>query len=160
MARFVFHLEGVLRQRKQVERDRQRVLAERLAIVARLSAELREMDAQVQRAVEDIRQNRLTGPIDLSFLAAHRRYTQSMQRRAVEQARRIVSAQQSADAARAELAEAARQRKVIEKLKERRFSLWKAEQDRKEMAELDEIGMRLAYDSAVADPSLGPREID
>lgn len=148
MAKFKFNLEGVLRQRTQVERDRQRILAEKQAILTQLTEELRQLDALVQTSVADVRQNRLTGPLDLGFLAAHRRYTLAMHRRAIEQARRIVTAQQSVEQARLELAEAAKQKKVIEKLKEKRFSQWRLEQTQKEMAELDEIGMQIAYDNA------------
>ena len=144
MARFVFNLDGVFRLRKQAERERQRVLAEKLSMVKRLTDELRAMDAEVQRAVADVRDNRLTGPLDLGFLASHRRFSLAMQRRAVDQARRIVAAQQLVDVARSELAEAAKQRKVIEKLREKRYELWKAEQNRKEMIELDEVGMQMA----------------
>lgn len=145
MPRFTFQLHGVLRQRRQAERDLQRVLAEKLAILQQLTDELRRMDAEVQRATEDLRQNRLTGPIDLSFIAAHRRYNLAMQRRAVDQARRIVAAQQAVEAARVELAEAAKRRKAIEKLRERRFEAWKADLLRRETQQLDEVAMQLAY---------------
>ncbi len=147
MARFKFNLEGVLRLRTQVERDRQRVLAEKHAMLTQLTDELRRLDAQVQLSVADVRQNRLTGPLDLGYLAAHRRYTLAMHRRAIEQARRIVTAQQSVEQTRAELAEAAKQKKVIEKLKEKRLTQWRLEQAQKEMAQLDEIGMQIAYDN-------------
>lgn len=143
MAKFIFNLDGVLRQRKQVERDRQRALAEKMAEVHRLSEELRQMDQSMQSAVADVRENRLRGPIDLAFIAAHRRYTMAMQRKATDQARRIVAAQQIADAARVELAEAAKQRKIIEKLREKRYQLWKMELERKAAMEMDEVGMQM-----------------
>lgn len=143
MAKFIFNLDGVLRQRKQVERDRQRALAEKMAEVHRLSEELRQMDQSMQSAVADVRENRLRGPIDLAFIAAHRRYTMAMQRKATDQARRIVAAQQIADAARLELAEAAKQRKIIEKLREKRYQQWKMELERKAAMEMDEVGMQM-----------------
>jgi flagellar protein FliJ len=143
MAKFLFQLEGVLRHRQHVEREKQRAFAQRSAVVAALTKELREMDRQLQTATSDLRQNRLTGAIDLSFLAAHRRYALSMQRRAIEQARKIAQAQQLAEAAQAELVAAARDRKIIEKLRERRYSQWQAEQARKEAVQLDEIGIQM-----------------
>jgi flagellar FliJ protein len=141
MPRFRFNLEGVLRQRLAVEREKQRILGDRMAIVTKLSRELRDMDEHLRAATSDLRQNHLVGRINLSFLAAHRRYAIAMQRKALDQARRIAAAQLSADEARADLVEAARQRKVIEKLRERRYEQWKAEQSAKESAVLDEIGM-------------------
>jgi flagellar export protein FliJ len=47
-------------------------------------------------------------------------------------------------AARLQLLTAARERKVIEKLRDRQFARWRAEQDRKEAAVMDEIGTQLA----------------
>jgi flagellar FliJ protein len=144
MARFTFNLEGVLRHRKLHERQKQRVLAERQAMVAQLTRELREMDQQVQAATAQLRESKLLGRLDLAFITAHRRYTLAMQRRAIDQARRIALAQQAVEQARAELVAAARERKVIEKLRERRYQQWQEEQQRKEAAQLDEIGMQLA----------------
>ncbi len=123
-----------------------RNLAEKQAAVAKLTDELKRLDADMQSSVADLRTNRLTGTLDLGFLAAHRRFSLAMQRRAVEHARRIVVAQQAVEKARAELAEAAKQKKVIEKLKEKRRVLWRHEQDQKEMAQLDEIGMQIAFE--------------
>lgn len=147
MAKFRFNLEGVLRHRMQVERDRMRRLAEKQAVVTRLTDELRRMDSDVQSSVADVRDNRLTGRLDLAFIAAHRRFTLAMQRRAVELAKRIVTAQLAVEEAQRGLAEAAKQRKVIEKLREKRFASWCEEQSRKEMAQLDEIGMQIAFDN-------------
>lgn len=144
MARFVFNLDGVLRHRALVEREKQRVLADRQALVAKLTRELREMDQQVQAATAQLRDSKLVGRLDLSFIAAHRRYTLAMQRRAIEQARRIATAQHAAEQARAELVEAARERKVIEKLRERRYQQWKADVDRREAAQLDEVGTQMS----------------
>jgi flagellar FliJ protein len=144
MARFIFQLAGVLRHRKHLEREKQRVVAERQAVVTQLTRELREMDQQLQGATNDLKQNRLTGQLDLSFIAAHRRYAISMQRRAIDQARRIAAAQQLVEQARAELVAAARDRKVIEKLRERRHEQWRAEQQRKEEMLMDEVGMQMA----------------
>lgn len=147
MARFRFSLEGVLRQRALVEREKQRVVADRQTIVAKLTTELRALDQQMQSATAEVRDHRLVGRLDLSYLAAHRRYALAMQRRAVELARRIASAQVAVEQAQAELVEAARRRKAIEKLREKRLAQWQAEHQRKESSELDEIGMRIAYEA-------------
>ena len=147
MARFRFSLEGVLRQRALVEREKQRVVADRQAIVAKLTTELRALDRQMQSATAEVRDHRLVGRLDLSYLAAHRRYALAMQRRAVELARRIASAQVAVEQAQGELVEAARRRKAIEKLREKRLAQWQAEHQRKESSELDEIGMRIAYEA-------------
>ena len=145
MAKFVFKLEGVLRQRKHVEQQRQRELAIKQQALVQLQGELQQLQDKVQSANTDVRQNRLVGPLDMQFLAAHRRFLAGMQRQAVGVVQRIALARRGVDDARAVLAEAARQRKVIEKLREKQFERWRAEQNQRELAQLDEIGMQLAY---------------
>jgi flagellar FliJ protein len=52
---------------------------------------------------------------------------------------------QKVEEARIELAEAAKQRKVIEKLREKHFERWRAALKHRELTEQDEIGMQLSY---------------
>src|SRR5204863_5194564 len=81
---------------------------------------------------------------DMAFLGAHRRYILAMQRKAMELAQRMAAQQQIVDAARRALAEAAKQRKIMDKLRERQHERWKGEQSRKESEELAEVNMQLA----------------
>jgi flagellar FliJ protein len=145
MASFTFQLDPVLQQRKLVEEQRQRELAAVQAEYAELEARLRALDQEVRTSEADLRSNRLTGRLDLSFLAAHRRFTIAMQRRAVALAQQMAAVRKRVDDARAALAEAAKQRKILEKLRERRKAQWSEEADRKELAALDEISARIGY---------------
>src|SRR5947209_281462 len=132
MPLFVFQLEGLLRQRKTAEQQRQRELAEIQSTYVAAEAELRALDASVQATNEDVKKNHLTGQLDLSFISAHRRYMSAMQRKAVAIAQRMAGIQRLVDAARNALADAARQRKVIEKLREKQFTAWREDQARRE----------------------------
>jgi flagellar protein FliJ len=143
VAQFHFKLDPVLRQRKHVEELRQRDFAAAQAEVTRLQALLKDLDATVRTATNDMRDNRLVGRLDLSFIAAHRRFTFAMGRKALELAQQIAAAQQIADKARAALVEATKQRKIIEKLREKQFERWRADLATKETAALDEVGMQL-----------------
>jgi len=145
MPRFKFQLEGVLEHRKNIEEEKQRALAMVFAEMQRLKIELSDLDQVARGAVADLRQNRLTGPLDMSFLAAHRRFTGSVQRKALAIAQKMALVQRQIDEARAALAEAAKQRKIIEKLRERQLERWQSQQHRQEMDELDDIGMQLAF---------------
>ena len=149
MARFVFQLDGVLRQRKLAEEQEQRELAVVEAEMTALEAQLRALDQSVQSTTADIRTNHLTGRLDLNFLAAHRRYIAATQRKALDLAERMAAVKVRLDASRKALAEAAKERKIIEKLREKREAEWKAAQARKEMAALDEIGTRIGYESGL-----------
>lgn len=145
MANFVFHLDPVLRHRRNVERQRQVALAEAQAQMAPLQATLDALDQAVRQSVEDLRKNRLTGTLDMTFLAAHRRFLNSSHKNAIEIAQQMAQVKLRVDAARRELADAARQRKIVEKLREKQYQRWMDERSRSELAMLDEVGMQIAY---------------
>ena len=151
MAQFRFNLEGLLRQRAVVEQQRQRELAEVQVIYTQAEAELRALDAEVNETSEDVKRNRLMGRLDLMFLAGHRRYMAAMQRKAIEIATRMAEIKLKVDAAQFALSLAARERKVLEKLRDKQFEAWRDEQSRKEAADLDEARMQLSYDNLLAD---------
>lgn len=144
MPRFDFPLQGVLRHRYHVEEQRQRELARLRQEMNAAEETLRTMDQTVQANVADVRQNRLTGKLDLSFLAAHRRYMAAAQRQAVQVAQRMALIQRQIDEAQHALAEAAKQRKIIEKLREKQHARWAGEVARKEAADLDEVNTGLS----------------
>ena len=145
MAKFVFKLEGVLRQREQVEQEKQRILAARQSQLVELQNMLLQIQREVSASNDDIRQNHLVGRLNMEFLAAHRRFLTGMQRQAMGAIQKMQLAQRAVDEARAALAEAAKERKAIEKLREKQLERWQSEQNRRELAEMDEIGMQLAY---------------
>jgi len=145
MSKFIFQLDGVLRQRKHVEEQRQLELAAAQAELTALEGELRAMDRSVQDSTADLRNNRLVGQLDMAFLAAHRRYTLAIQRKAMVLAQKMVAVKTRADAARKALLEAAKQRKIIEKLRENRKARWDDDLARRETAALDEIGTQIGY---------------
>jgi flagellar FliJ protein len=142
---FEFKLEGVLEHRRNIEHETQRALAEVLGEMQRLKNELTELDRLARGATADLRENRLVGRLDMAFLAAHRRFTGSVQRRAIALAQKMALVQRQIDEARSVLAEAAKQRKIIEKLRERQLERWKMQRNRQENEELDDIGMQLAF---------------
>ena len=160
MPKFVFQLDAVLRHRKMIEEQRQRELGAVQTVMAAMEAELRSIDEAARGVSDDVRTNRLTGKLDMTFLAAHRRYVLAMQRKAVALAQRMAAQQQLVDAARKQLAEAAKQRKIIEKLKERQHERWKVEQSRKELDHLSEVNMQLALEPYFAADAAGNRAED
>ena len=155
MAKFTFKLESLLRQRKRDEQEAQRLLAVHAAVVNQLQESLRLLNADMQSNTDAVRSH-LTGKLDMHFLAAHRRYTGSMQRKGMDLLQQIANAQKKVDEARVALTEAARNRKAMEKLREKQFDRWKADQARRETAAADEIGSQLGYENAVAEEEFNP----
>jgi len=155
MAKFVFQLDGVLRHRTNIEHRRKRELAVIQAQMTVLEAELRALDASVQNSIADLRDNRLVGRIDLAFLSAHRRYAFAMQRKAMGIVERMAGIKIQVDLAKRNLAEASKQRKILEKLRERLYARWREGIERRDVAEMDEIAMQLGHDQpAQADMGL------
>lgn len=145
MSKFVFSLEAVLRQRSHVEKEKQRELALIQRQMTQLQTELRGLNETVQTASTDIRDNRLIGKLDMAFLAAHRRFMAATQRKGNELVQRMALVQKQVDEAQQALAEAAKHRKAMEKLKEKQHDRWKADLAHKEFLAADEMNTQMSY---------------
>lgn len=151
MAKFRFRLQAVLRHRLQIEEERQRALATVQQQLTTLTNELKAMDEQVEQANQDLRTNHLVGPVNVGYLTAHRRFIVGVRRQAMLLVQRMALVQKQVDDARLALAEAAKQRKIIEKLREKQLERWRQEAARKEGDALDEIGMQISAASILSE---------
>jgi flagellar FliJ protein len=148
MPQFKFKLKSVLRHREIIEQSKQRDYAIALAKVKELEDQLAALNSSMQTTNDDIRENHLVGRLDVSFITAHRRFLMGMQRKAIEVVAAIAAAQKQADVARVALAEAAKQRKILEKLRDTQRDRWREELSRKEMIAADESAMQLFNDKS------------
>lgn len=144
MAQFRFNLETVLTQRTNTENIAQRNLAMARQALVPLQDALNHLDRQRKEADLELLK-RMIGPIDVSYIAGHRRFIQSLERQALDLARKIAEAQVLVDQAQQALILASREKKAIETLKEKQRERWAEEQAKKETADLDEAGMQIAY---------------
>jgi flagellar FliJ protein len=144
MPRFTFKLQGVLDYRQELESRRQKELAQAQAQMQAMQSELRQLNQEMQAQTGDLRQNHMVGPLSMDFLMSHRRFMLGMQQRAMVLVQRMALVQREIDQRRAALAQAAKERKIIEKLRDRHRERWLADQNTRERNELDEIGTRLA----------------
>ena len=149
MPQFVFQLEGVLRQRRNLEQQRLRELAAIQDRYRQLEADLRAMDQEMREATAFLRQHHLNGKLDMAYLTGHRRYTLAMQRKAMAQVQRMAIVQRQAEEAHAALTLAAQRRKAVEKLRDHQYLRWRQAIERRDMAQMDEIGVQLAYQNLV-----------
>lgn len=145
MARFKFNLEAVLKHRTFQEQEKQRAMGVLQGQVAVLTSELQALNDTMQSSTDDLRDNHLLGRIDMRYIAAHRRFVNGIGARAAELMQKIARLQEQVQVARSELAEAAKQRKIIEKLREKQHDRWQRETDARELAAQDEIGMQLSH---------------
>ena len=139
MRRFVFKLEGVLEQRRQAERQRQRELAQTQRRIMMLQHDLEDVAAQ-----EKLGSTPLRGRVDPRTLAMQVRFWQVMHQKLDGLREQLDAARSELASAQAALVESSKQRKVIEKLQEKQQARWLAEQQKRETAANDEVAQRVS----------------
>jgi flagellar protein FliJ len=136
MKPFRFRLERVLELRVRAEEQATEELAAQMAERERWAAKLRE----ATRRLEDARTSQPSGGDATAFMA-HQSYVERAERE--QEAAELDLSRQDAevDARRVALQHAARERQVLEKLKEKQEAAYRLEADRREGAELDELAL-------------------
>ena len=146
--KFTFKLEGVLEQRKHVERQRQRDVAAAQQRALQLQAELDALAAVKRASAKDLRSG---APLSAAALAAHQRFATATRLKGATLRHSIAEARHELEAAQHALLEAAKQRKVMEKLREREYARWAEQMRLRDLAEADEIAAaRRAHAAAAA----------
>lgn len=142
MAKFRFELEAVIKQRAAAERAKQLGLAQAELERASIEDEIRAC----QRGIDDekgaVRDALLPGRavcvrVARMQVSASLRFMVRAQRAAI----RLAGAMKRVDRARAELLAATTAKKAVEKLRERRYEAWLAEQNARENAAIDELSV-------------------
>jgi flagellar FliJ protein len=142
MAKFRFSLRAVLEHREMIEEQKQRAVAALEAERVRLENAIRECQRGIALERDDMRRALTAGDVRAARAqsAASVRLAAVAQRAVVE----LAGLHRRLEAARAELLEATKRKKAVELLKGRRYEEWKREQDRREMAALDELAVMAA----------------
>ncbi len=136
-----FKLQSVLNYRQSLEGQAQQVLAASLQEQGELEAKLQQQQVHLQQHDDELKKRQKEGlavaEIDLYESQIHhcRRLIEDLQIRLQRLERHIVSE-------REELLHAARERQVMEKLKEKQEAEYQQELSRKEREMLDEVSLR------------------
>ena len=144
MAGFEFKLEALRAHREQVEKEKQRQFAAVQQKIQALVRKIQEMQARISQENRTLGARELTGRLDMQFIAHEKRFVGNLHMKIVLAMQEMAGLEKELAAARLQLLTAARERKVIEKLRDKQLARWRAEQDRKEAAVMDEIGTQLA----------------
>ena len=102
-----------------------------------------ELAEAIKAEGETLKRQYIQGNVDLNWVSHYRRYVTSVQRAIAERIQTVTTIQKKLHQARRELAEAAKQTKILEKLKEKQQKQYEREWQRKENRELDEIGTKV-----------------
>lgn len=143
-AKFKFSLEPLLDVRKEAEKEKQRKVGKIQQEENELLGKIRSMEQTIRDQTRFLATQKLTGTLDLTYITQGKVYVGNLNFRIIQTMQQLAGVRQRLNAAKAELLEAAKARKVIEKLKEKQYRRWQEEQARKEAAFMDEIGTQLA----------------
>ncbi len=137
--RFVFRLETLLKVRRQREEKHKRIVAERLRQITRVRDEIGTLDARIEDQIDAMRQETRRASIDVQNLARNRHWLTHLRRGRLEAEGRLHVLEAHLAQERAVLAHASKEKKVLEKLKERQLERYNKELDRREVIEADEL---------------------
>lgn len=146
MKKFKFSLAPVLEHRERLEDEKQQTLAARLTELKAAQAELARLNVEFKRHSVVLRDHH--AELGTDELRAHYAHLEFLDRSMVMQHATIQSRKAAVDRARAELMEASKDRKVIEKLKEKRLEQHHAMEAAIEQKELDDSNARRYRSSA------------
>ena len=141
--RFRFRLEAVRRTREQARDAQRRVVAVQVRAVAKVEGRIRELSDQSAVALEMLTRIQRTGVLDTLMIRqqhAHRDdLNRSMQQQRVELGRKRAELSDEQE----RLAEASKQLKAIEKLREKQFKQHQEQVAREEQAASDEASIQM-----------------
>ncbi len=139
MARFRFRLQPVLDQRAREEKDRMRAVAELEREKMAIEGRIRACQHRIVAGRREITGALAGGPVDL----AGARLQAGATMRDDQQARRAVielaGVMRRLEGARADLIAAAARRRAIEILRERDLERFRADENRREASDLDDL---------------------
>ncbi|MCA9281357.1 MAG: flagellar FliJ family protein [Phycisphaeraceae bacterium] len=141
MAKFRFPLQALLEHRSRIERDHRVLVAQ--AERARVDAEneVRSRQQSIVSIKDDLREalSPEAGSINLREARLQANASLHATLRTQQSALQLAGAMRRVDGARAALVEAAKERRALELLRDRRFEAWKQRMNKAETNELDDI---------------------
>ncbi|HEX8877182.1 MAG TPA: flagellar FliJ family protein [Phycisphaerales bacterium] len=148
MPKFRFELEAVIKQRLAIERQKQLALADLERTRLALEDKLRGFQGSITAEKNDLRDSLAPGAqtgapasVDLRHVRMQANMSLHLVAKAQQTVFQLAALHRRLEVARKELLAATTRRKAVEKLKERRYEQWRAEQAALEARSLDEIAV-------------------
>lgn len=137
-----FKLQSVLNYRQSLEDQAQQVLAESLQQQNELSAQIEVQQLELRQQDLLLKKQQQDG-MTIAEIELYETRIIYCQQRCAELHRQKIELQELIEHQRQQLLEAARERQIMEKLKEKQQTEFRRDLERKERAELDEISLRI-----------------
>jgi flagellar FliJ protein len=154
--RFAFRFATMLKIRRQREDEHKRVVAERLRQIAQTRDHQMVLERQIRDEVDAIRDSQARGSIDIQQVMRHRHWLGHLHKGVLEADARVRFLEARLAQERVVLAEAMKQRKILEKLEEQQWQRHLHEEEVREMKESDELAtVRYVFDRDADPQTLG-----
>lgn len=140
MARFVFKLDALLKARSRVEQQFQLPVAQIERERIKLEDKLRAKQTSLTGGKEELREQ-LSGLIDVRSLRYRANMAQQIMRDAQKLVLELAGVHNRLFVARGKLIEAARSRRAIELVREKRYEQYKTDEAKAEIAAMDELAV-------------------
>lgn len=138
----------MLKIRQQREDERKRVVAERIAQIAEVQQELARLEQLTNDGAEQTRQAQAAGRIDMQQSLARRGWLAHLHKATLDAQARLRGLEARLAQERVLLAEAAKQRRILEKLQERQYERHRMEEQKAEARAIDDlVTTRFVFDS-------------
>ncbi len=132
-----------MKLRKQKEDQNKRAVAQRVREMSKLQDHLMTLNEQIASEIRKARENAVHTHLDTSDLSKRRFWISHLQRGVLETEFRMRNLEKQLTADRTVLAEASKEYKVIETLRDQRLQAHNREQERLETIEADEMAVSL-----------------
>jgi len=140
MKKFRYRLQALLKLREHVERERQKELAATTLKVREQQSQVAEIYSKTSTALESKREHQ-TGRLDLVDMQLFSRYLHRLKRDTIGAEEFLRALKKTEGKKRQALLDAARERKIDEKLKERQQNQFYKEYELAATKEADEAGL-------------------
>ena len=141
--RFRFRLETLLRIRRMSEREAQRKVAAKQAEIARIDELSRQARREILLQEDELRKRQSGDRLNVADLSTRRSWIAHLQRTILLHKHLRGQREDELKKVVEELGWARTQAQVVQKLRERRWSEYRKQRDRREQSELDELARKM-----------------
>jgi len=139
--RFVWRLETVLKSKLRIEEQRQQDLGRAIAKMNVQQTERNRIIDLQMRCRQDLKQLQ-TGRLNITDLAQINTHLEILDQQCRSVEKRIKDAQKNVDATREKLAQAVRERQVLENLKSQDYKMFQKAERKRDQMMMDELAAR------------------
>lgn len=129
--------------KKQAEEEKKRIVGSLTSEINTYQQQALEINQMIIEQGNVLKQKLSCGDVDTGWITYYQRYVTDMRREISRKIQKVAEIQKKLQRARIELANAAKETKMLEKLKEKQYNEFMANIELKEKKELDEIGGQL-----------------